>query len=90
MSAEEPPPGLARKRLPFSPNEAPRTFAGTGRVMLYFYWIVAIGLSALTAHQLAVVRLSFTDPHVFVPALGAAWFAMRAFMMGAPRRGKGE
>ena len=84
MSEHEPPRPLPRVkgRLPFEPNPFGRA---TQRGALVVYGLLTVGLIGLALYNGLVEQLPITSGYVAGPAIGAAWFGLRLFLMLAPR-----
>lgn len=84
MTDSEPPRPLPRVkgRLPFEPNP----FGGaTQRGAVIVYGLVTLGLLGLALYNGLIERLAITSGYVAGPAIGAAWFGLRLFLMIAPK-----
>ena len=89
MSTDPTPPAeppRVKARLPF---EKPAMSLGGGggvqKVAVVVYAALVVALVGLTIYMGAVQRLPLTSAYVVAPAIGAAWFALRLFMMMTPK-----
>ena len=77
--SDTPPPALPpRKKLAVEQQLGGRTLQ-SGKLLIYA--LVAVVLAVLAAYNATVNQLEFTSPYVIAPAIGAAWFALRLFMI---------
>lgn len=85
----EPDPLLSRKaRRPL--DNKPAMAMGQNSVVLrgglVLYALAAIVFAGIAIYFGAVRHMPLTSGYVAAPAIGAAWFALRLFMMMAPKR----
>ena len=90
MSTNEPPrspppagPGYPRSRLPFETNI---TGSVVQRSSVVLYGLLALALAGTALYMGLLQHMPLTSAYVVAPAIGAAWFALRVFMMIAPKR----
>lgn len=78
MSVDPPPILPPRKKLaieqPFGGNALK-----SGRLVIY--GAVTLVLAGLAVYNAFVQLMPLTSPYVIAPAIGAAWFALRLFMI---------
>jgi hypothetical protein len=91
MSVEEPPPpqnaappGVARRRLPFESDKIGNKPTPRGAIAVYA--AVAALCVGLAGYMAFVQQHPLTSGYVVGPAIGAAWFALRLFMILGPKR----
>lgn len=77
-----PPP---KRRLPFEPMSLGGGSA-VRRSGLVLYCLAALVFAGVAIYFGAVRHMPLTSGYVAAPAIGAAWFALRLFMMMAPKR----
>ena len=77
--SETPPPNLPpRKKLAVEQQLGGRSVQ-SGKLLIYA--LVAVVLAGFAGYNAMVHQLEFTSPYVIAPAIGAAWFALRLFMI---------
>lgn len=89
MSDAEPPKptptGWAKRRLPFDDKPNAALTEATKKTVPLFYGAMALGLAGLAVFMSAVQHMPLMSAYVIAPAIGAAWFGLRVFMMLNPR-----
>ncbi len=85
MAEPDPPkpaPGVARVRTPYARGGA----AGVGKqLVVVFYAALAVVLAGLAGYMALVNHMPLLSAYVIAPVIGAAWFALRVFMLIAPK-----
>ena len=86
MGEQEPPKPWNRTRLPFDDKPMSVLAGAAQRGAGIFYAILALSLVGLALYMGMVKQAPLMGPWVVAPAIGAAWFALRAFMALTPRK----
>ena len=86
MSDTEPPTpvGWAKRRLPFDDKPDARA-AAPKNLGIVLYGMVGLVLVAVAVYMSEVRHMPLMSAYVIAPAIGAAWFGLRVFMMLNPR-----
>lgn len=84
LDPNAPKPGQARARLPFESDEAIRK-RGAGQTAAWLYATLAIALVGLAGYMALIEQVPPTDPRVWLAALVAVWFVVRAVMTASRR-----
>ena len=75
-----PPTGYPQRRRYVPPSaRVPRP------AQMWFFAIVASGCAAAALYMGFIVGHPLTSPYVVAPGVGALWFALRLFMLLAPK-----
>lgn len=88
MAEPDPPkpaPGVARVRTPYARGGAAGVGATGKQLVVVFYAALAVVLAGLAGYMALVNHMPLLSAYVIAPVIGAAWFALRVFMLIAPK-----